>query len=76
MRRERCDRGHSVWAVNPKTGYRYCQTCHTDRNRSRRRRKSGLGIAWADESKDKLRDRGGRMDTFSRSEIMKARGYV
>ena len=72
---KRCKRDHDDWVTDKVSGYRRCKTCHTERNRRRRRSiNSGLKESWADHTK--TGDRGGREDTFSRTEILKARGYV
>lgn len=72
-RRERCQRNHSDWAIHPTTGYRYCHACHVERNLGRNRKNPEKGIAWADSGP---RDRGPRLQAFTRSEILKARGML
>lgn len=70
---DKCSKGHSNWITYP-SGKRRCRTCHNDGNR--RRRNGGVVGTVAFGFGKNTGDRGGREETFSYSEIMKARGYV
>jgi hypothetical protein len=76
-RHDRCQRDHDDWRFDSSKGTRYCHTCRTERNRRNRKprqRKDRIPRIkpWASGESG---DRGGRLDTYSWSEIMKARDY-
>ena len=89
-RQERCKRDHDDWWFDERKNSRYCHTCRLERNRryrqtnppnNRRRvaRPLSKTPAWGMGAGNKKlsSSRGsGHEQTWSRSEIMKARGYV
>lgn len=70
-----CQNGHDDWRTRP-NGDRYCNTCHTDRNKKRRRHKRGAVVRPSMIDYGRVGDRGPRAETFTYTEIMEARGYV
>lgn len=75
-RQKVCKRNHDNWFWDNR-GQRRCQTCTNERRERDRRRRGtperGGAKNWADHGR--LGDRGGMDMTYSRSEILKARGY-
>jgi len=74
-RQKICKRGHDNWMTDNR-GERRCQTCVNENKGHRRRREGTLarGSGWSDP--ERLGDRGPRDETFSYTEIMKARGLL
>ena len=71
---DRCKRDHDNWFVDG-SGERRCRTCATDRQRARRgAAPKVMQGTWADYSRPG--DKGARLDAFTYTDIMKARGYV
>ena len=69
-----CAKGHNNWAINRTTGERRCRTCRNSYNKAHKAVQQKIA-PWSD-GKRNTGNRGGRLDTFSRTEIMKARGYA
>ncbi len=68
-----CVHGHDDWIVTG--GKRRCRLCERERD-AKRRKKSGKthGVAWGDYTR--TGNRGPNFETFTRTEILKARGYA
>jgi hypothetical protein len=68
----KCSKGHDDWRIE-KDGGRRCMTCRKIADLARKE-KNRKPKGWGTHGR--MGDRGERIDTFSYSEIMKARGYV
>ncbi len=74
-RQEVCQFGHNNWRPDNR-GYRYCATCAVERKRKQRRRAGVVPNRGAFSTQKNQGDRGPREDTFTRTELLKARGYA
>jgi hypothetical protein len=80
QRQERCQRDHDDWWFDASKGTRYCHTCRLERNRRYRgtERPETKAPAWGMGAGNKKMNSGrgsGYECTWSRSEILKTRGY-
>ena len=70
-----CQRGHVDWVWDNR-GDRRCRTCANERKRLRRR-KMGIKAKYKPQPRKRFNDHGEtEWDTYTYTELMKARGYV